>query len=164
MLSVERRLQRVEDKLAIERVINEYAAALDARDIETYVALFAKNGEWINGSLVRKGEDEIRALVVGLWRSSPAAAVPNQTFEIVSNPEIEVDGDRATVRSRHLLMRNPEGAPRPVLAGRYEDELVREDGKWKFLRRVDYPVMPTADEWREIMRKRRAEQEVKASK
>ena len=43
-----------------------------------------------------------------------------------------------------------------MLAGRYEDILIREDGKWKFLRRVDTPVMPTSEEWREFIRARAA--------
>jgi hypothetical protein len=59
--------------------------------------------------------------------------------------------------SRHLLVvRGPKGEPTPVLSGRYEDELVREDGQWKILRRVDYPVMPTSGEWMKFIRERRA--------
>ncbi len=50
----------------------------------------------------------------------------------------------ATARSRHLLvMRGDGGSPTPMLAGRYEDEFVREGGKWKILHRTDFPVMPT---------------------
>ena len=61
------------------------------------------------------------------------------------------------MRSRHLLvMRGANGQPTPVLAGRYEDEFIREDGKWKILRRVDYPVMPTPEEWMKFIRERRA--------
>jgi hypothetical protein len=65
--------------------------------------------------------------------------------------------DRATARSRHLLvMRGPKGEPTPALAGRYEDELIREDGQWRILRRVDYPIMPTAEEWMKFIRERKA--------
>jgi SnoaL-like protein len=107
--SIEQRPQRVEDELAIGRVLVEYSARQDARDYAGYAALFAKNG------------------------------------------------DRATARSRHLLvMRGPKGEPTPALAGRYEDELIREDGQWKILRRVDYPVIPTAEEWMEFIRERKA--------
>lgn len=61
------------------------------------------------------------------------------------------------VRSRHLLvMRDPQGSPRPALAGRYEDEFIREDGQWKILRRVDHPVMPTAEEWLKQVREMRS--------
>jgi hypothetical protein len=68
-----------------------------------------------------------------------------------------VDGDQATVHSRHLLiMRGPNGEPTPMLAGRYEDQFIREDGQWKIQRRVDTPVMPTAEEWMKFIRGRRA--------
>lgn len=40
--------------------------------------------------------------------------------------------------------------------GCYEDEFIREDGQWKILRRVDYPVMPTAEEWLKYIRERNA--------
>jgi len=53
-------------------------------------------------------------------------------------------------------MRGENGSPRPALAGFYEDEFIREDGQWKILRRVDNPVMPTAEEWRREMAERRA--------
>jgi hypothetical protein len=39
---------------------------------------------------------------------------------------------------------------------RVEDELIREDGQWKILRHVDYPVMPTSEEWMKFIRERRA--------
>jgi hypothetical protein len=43
-----------------------------------------------------------------------------------------------------------------MLAGRYEDDLIRENGQWKILKRIDFPVMPTMDEWGAIMRARAA--------
>ncbi len=74
---------------------------------------------------------------------------------MILNPQIDVDGDRAKVRSRHLLViRGADGSPVPELAGVYEDEFVREDGEWKILHRVDNPIMPTADEWRKEMAER----------
>jgi hypothetical protein len=67
-----------------------------------------------------------------------------------------VNGDHATARSRHLLFRRgPDGRPVPALAGRYEDELIRENGEWKILKRVDFPVMPTPEEWGKIIAERR---------
>jgi uncharacterized protein (TIGR02246 family) len=158
-LTLEQRLQRVEDELAIRRVLVDYSATQDARDFDGYVALFAKDGEWVNGKTVYKGREAIHKMLVGLYGVPPAGYVNNESFHITSNPQIEVNGDRATARSRHLLvMRGPKGEPTPTLAGRYEDELIREGGKWKILRRIDYPVMPTREEWAKFMRERRAAQ------
>jgi uncharacterized protein (TIGR02246 family) len=156
-LTVEQRLRRVEDELAIQRVLVEYAARQDARDYAGYAALFAKNGEWVNGKNAYKGRDAILKMLTDLYGPVPAGFVNNDSYHISSNFQIDVDGDRATARSRHLLvMRGPKGEPTPSLAGRYEDELIREDGQWKILKRVDTPVMPTAEEWSKFIRERKA--------
>ena len=158
-LTVEQRLQRVEDELAIRRVLVDYSSTQDARDFAAYAALFARDGEWINGNMVHKGPEAIHQMLVDLYGPPPPDYVNNESFHISSNAQIDVDGDRATAHSRHLLvMRGPEGEPTPMLAGRYEDEFIREDGEWKILRRVDYPVMPTPEEWGRFIRARQAEQ------
>lgn len=155
--ALETRLRRAEDQLAIQRVINDYSARLDARDFDGYAALFARDGVWQTGTTVRRGAGEIKAMLVGLFGTPPAGFVNAADYHLVSNIRIDVDGDRATAVSRHLLvMRGEDGSPKPALAGFYEDEFIREDGQWKILRRVDNPVMPTAEEWRAQMATRQA--------
>jgi uncharacterized protein (TIGR02246 family) len=155
--TIEQRLQRVEDELAIQRILIDYASTQDARDYAGYAALFAKNGEWVNGKNVHKGREAIVKMLTDLYGPPPPGFVNNESYHLTSNPQIEVNGDRATARSRHLLvLRGPKGEPTPALAGRYEDELIREEGQWKILRRVDYPVMPTSEEWMKFIRERRA--------
>jgi uncharacterized protein (TIGR02246 family) len=154
--TLEQRLRHVEDVLAIQRVLIDYPATQDAHDYAGYAALFARDGEWVNGSNVYKGPEAIRQMLVGLYGEPAPGYVNSESFHISYNPRIDVDGDRATVRSRHLLiMRGPNGEPTPMLAGRYEDEFIREDGQWKILRRVDTPVMPTSEEWMQFIRARR---------
>jgi uncharacterized protein (TIGR02246 family) len=154
------RLQHVEDELAIQRVIIAYSATQDARDYAGYAGLFAREGEWVNGKNVHKGREAIHKMLVDLYGEPPAGYVNADSYHISSNAQIEVSGDRATARSRHLLvLRGPGGSPQPALAGRYEDEFIREDGEWKILRRVDYPVMPTSEEWGKFIRERNAKQQ-----
>ena len=156
-LTLEQRLQRVEDELAIRRVLVDYASTQDARDYPAYAALFAKDGEWVNGKTVHKGRAAIQKMLVDLYGMPPPGFVNGDSFHLTFNPEIDLKGDRATVRSRHVLfLRGPRGEPVPSLAGRYEDEFIREDGAWKILRRVDFPVMPTAEEWLKFIRERNA--------
>lgn len=155
--ALEERLRRVEDELAIQRILVDYSATQDARDYAGYAALFAREGEWVNGRSVYKGREAIHEMLVGLYGPTPSDYQNTESYHITSNARIDVDGDRATAHSRHLLvMRGPNGEPTPRLAGRYEDELIREEGEWKILRRVDYPVMPTAEEWSAFIRERRA--------
>jgi len=156
---LEQRLRHVEDVLAIQRLLIDYSSTQDAHDFDAYVALFARNGEWVNGRNVYKGREAIHKMLVDLYGAPPPGYVNNDSFHISYNPQIEVHGDRATARSRHLLiLRGAGGVPTPALAGRYEDELIREDGQWKILRRVDTPVMPTAEEWMKFIRERKAAQ------
>ena len=154
--ALEAQVQRAEDEIAIRRIIIDYSWALDHRDFETYAGLFGSDGEWINGSLVRKGHDEIMQLLTGLYPNSPANYVNRESLHIIANIEVSVTGDLAVAHSRHLLLkRAPDGHIVPSLAGRYDDELIRENGKWRFKRRVDNPIMPTPEEWGAIMRARR---------
>ncbi len=59
---------------------------------------------------------------------------------------VQVDGDTATARSRYLFFTaTADNKPGPNLAGRYVDEFVREDGKWKIKRRTTHGVVPWRD-------------------
>ncbi len=150
--TLEERIQRIEDREAIRDLILAYAVRLDARDFDGYVELFAENGSWQNGSTIRQGRDEIRAMLVGIYGDQAEIDTSDPSYRIVSNIEIALEGDRATARSRQLtIMRGEGGAPNPVLSGIYEDELVRENGEWKILHRTDRVVMPTPEEWRRRM-------------
>lgn len=155
--SIEQRLQRAEDEIAIRRILIDYHWTMDMRDFDAYAALFAKDGIWTSGDQVHKGPAEIRKMMVGIF-GEPKPDQPNRrSIEITTNPEITIDGDHAHARSRHLLVwRGADGSPQPMLAGRYEDDLVREGGVWKIAKRTDYPVMPTMAEWGVIMRARAA--------
>lgn len=157
--SLEERVQRIEDEAAIRKVILDYAVRLDARDFDDYVALFAKEGVWQNGNTVKRGRDEIRRMLVDIYGTPPPGYVNTESYRIVSNVEVELNGDRATARSRQLtIMRGENGSPTPRLSGIYEDEFVREDGAWKILRRIDRTIMPTPAEWQKQMAELRAKQ------
>jgi uncharacterized protein (TIGR02246 family) len=149
-LSVDQRLQRLEDERAIQHILVDYAANLDFRDYDGYAALFAEAGEWTNANGSHKGRAAIRKMLADTL--GPAGA-PNRTnFHIISNGQVSVQGDRASAISRYLfVMRAPDGRPQPALAGIYRDELVRTAQGWKISRRVADDLMPTAEEWRKII-------------
>jgi uncharacterized protein (TIGR02246 family) len=155
--TIEARLRKTEDILAIQRVITDYSAMIDAQDFDGYAALFAKDGVWQNGNTVHRGAEEIKAMLVGIFGTPPEGFVNRESYHLVSNLEVNVDGDKATAKSRHLLvMRGPDCSPTPELAGQYEDEFIRENGVWKILKRVDNPIMPTREEWLKEMQARNA--------
>lgn len=155
--SIEQRLQRAEDQLAIQRIIVDYAARLDARDYKGYVDLFTEDGEWTNRVGSHKGRAAIEKMLTVL---GPAGAVNNSNYHLVSNPRVDVQGNTATATSRYLfIMRAKDGSPRPSLAGLYADELVRQsNGSWKIKRRVANDIMPTREEWAKIIAAQQAGQ------
>jgi hypothetical protein len=134
--SLEARIQRIEDHTAIERLLMEYGRSLDNRDFATYSRLFASNGEWSGGFGTFRGPAAIQAAMEKSFAT--ATDIPKGTnYHLLTNAIIDIDGDRATAVSKWAFVRLDENKPPQIaLAGRYEDTLIRENGQWKFLRRV----------------------------
>ena len=134
--SLEARIQRIEDRAEIERLLMEYGRSLDNRDFAKYSRLFASNGEWSGSLGTYRGPAAIQAAMEKSFAS--AADIPKGTnYHLLTNAIIDIDGDRATAESKWAFVTLEEKKP-PLMAfaGRYEDSLVREKGEWKFLRRV----------------------------
>jgi hypothetical protein len=56
---------------------------------------------------------------------------------------IDVHGDTATAWSRWVFVTTgADNRPTPAMGGHYDDTLVREDGHWKFQRRVAVNDIP----------------------
>jgi uncharacterized protein (TIGR02246 family) len=132
--SPDSRLQRLEDMEEIRTLLLDYGRFLDSRDLVAYSRLFAKDGEWVGGFGSARGPEEILAFMQKNLGTGPNRG---NTFHILSNFEIVVDRDSATAWSRWTFI-TPGGDGKPVIsqAGRYDDTLVREDGSWRFKRRV----------------------------
>src|SRR5215471_2301626 len=128
------RLQRLEDMEEIRTLLLDYGRFLDSRDLAAYSRLFAKDGEWVGGFGSARGPEEILAFMRKNLGTGPNRG---NTYHILSNFEIVVDRDTATAWSRWTFI-TPGADGKPVIsqAGRYDDFLVREDGRWKFKRRV----------------------------
>ncbi len=139
------RIRRLEDTLAIQRVLVAYGRLLDRRDFPAYAALFARDGVWDGGFGAATGPAQIQAMMEKMIGGQPNDD-PQRNYHLMSSFDIGVDGDAAWAWSRWTFIGlDSEGRPKVLHAGRYDDELVREDGAWKFrLRRVsgDLPGQP----------------------
>jgi hypothetical protein len=66
------------------------------------------------------------------------------TVHLMTNDQIVIEGDRASAVTKWTYVTpGDEGAPRMVYVGHYNDQFIRENGEWKFLRReapADIPV------------------------
>ena len=136
-LTVEQRLQRLEDADAIRELLVAYGRNFDKRDAAAYGALFAKDGEWVGGAQgvqSYKGPDAIRAMVE---KGYPPTVFPG-SYHIMSSFNVTITGqDTATAWSRWtFVVHGVHNEPVLFRGGRYDDEFVREDGQWKFKKRV----------------------------
>jgi uncharacterized protein (TIGR02246 family) len=126
-------LQRLEDRAAIERLLIEYGRTLDARDFKGYSELFAKDGVWSGGMGTVQGPAAIKTFMEKAIPGPNAA----HNFHILSSFAIDVNGDTAIAWSRWTFMvPGPNNTAVAAQSGRYDDTLVREDGRWKFKKRV----------------------------
>ena len=134
------RLQRLEDIEEIRTLLLDYGRYLDSRDLPAYSRLFAKDGEWVGGFGSAQGPAGILAFM-----EKNLGTAPNRTntYHLLTNFVIDVKGDTATAWSRWTFV-TPGADAKPVIAqaGRYDDTLIRENGRWRFKRRVASNDLP----------------------
>ena len=144
--SLDERLRRLEDILAIQQLFIDYGLALDAGDLETYAQLFATQGTINLGPIGRAtGRTEIKALM-----AQTLEGLVGSSFHIVSSPQINVRGDRAISQVMWTVIhRDKNGQPQVTMIGKHHDELIRENSEWKIQTRkgtVDIPSQYRAPE------------------
>ena len=144
--SLEERLRRLEDILAIQQLFIDYGLALDAGDFDRYAQLFAVQGTVNLGPIGRAtGRSEIQALMV-----QTLEGLVGSSFHIVSSPQINLHEDIATSQVMWTVIhRDKNGQPQVTMIGKHHDELIRENGEWKIQTRkgtVDIPSKYRAPE------------------
>ena len=115
-----------EDQMAIRTLHESYADAVFRRDADQWGGNWAEDGLWHLMGTDVKG----RGAIVSLWVSAMAGFTFVAFFSQVG--AIEIDGDRATGRVfTHEVLETSDGTiSRPV--GRYDDDYVRQGGRWLF--------------------------------
>jgi ketosteroid isomerase-like protein len=140
--SIEQRLQRLEDIQEITTLFMAYRRTLDERDFAAYSQLFAPDGEWAGNLGASKGPAAIEKMLddtAGQGFSIDAG----EDFHLVANPDIHVDGDRATATSTWVFVtRDADDRPQLSLMGHYTDVLHRTPEGWRFLRREAFCDVP----------------------
>jgi hypothetical protein len=143
--SLAARTQRLEDIEEIRTVLTDYGRYLDAHDLVSYSHLFAKDGEWVGGFGTGKGPAGVQALMeknLGVT----AKGKPGSTYHLLTNFLITVQGDTATAWSRwNFVVTSADNKPSILYGGHYDDTLVRENGHWKFQRRVAVNDIPYSE-------------------
>ncbi len=119
----------IEDREAIRDLFSDYCFRLDDGDYAGVGALFTADGEWIAPYSRATGPEEIVAM---LARNIPDPAKGPVRKHFVMNSLIRCTGDTATARASYFVVIGEGAGPVPVVAGTYEDVLVRTSEGWRF--------------------------------
>jgi uncharacterized protein (TIGR02246 family) len=121
-----------EDILAIQQLVASYNHAVDAGQGAKFAATFTSDGVLEVGGSEIKGHDALAEFATGVPAGLPGPR------HVASNLLIEGSGDEASLSAYLHLYITAGDPPAPSLAtsGKYDDQLRRIDGKWRFARRV----------------------------
>ncbi len=151
------RLRRLEDRDAIRDLVGRYGYAIDNRDIDSLGDCFTVDGvlQSQDGVMNARG----RAAVIEMYRGRFAVLGP--TFHFTHDHAIELDPndpDAATgiIASHAEVTRNGEAM---LAAIRYHDVYRRDDGRWRFAKRVlaffyYTPIEQYIDTMKSVLRQR----------
>ena len=115
-----------DDRLAIAEIIARYCWAIDQRDWTGFTDMFTEDCRLDFGNVmgVFEGADGLRNFATTM--SGLDLLMRHYTTNVV----IEGDGSRARARS-YVLALTGSGAGRSQATGRYEDDFVKVDGRWR---------------------------------
>jgi uncharacterized protein (TIGR02246 family) len=127
-------LKDLEDRLAINDLFVRYTTALDRGDVETLVDCFTPDASLDSPAVGQhSGHVAIRAFAERFARFHEGGA---QLRHVISNLAVEIDGDRARASCYLLNVLTRNGKSELLAPGRYECDLVKSGGKWRFHKRV----------------------------
>jgi hypothetical protein len=134
--TAEARLKDLEDRVAIHELLMNYGRTLDSRDFAGFERLFARDAEYGGGrGGMAKGPAAIRARLEAALKVN-AAPAPGRDWHFLFNETIDVHGDEATALSMGAFFVRGDGNKLESNSiAIYTDQIVREDGVWKFKRR-----------------------------
>jgi 3-phenylpropionate/cinnamic acid dioxygenase small subunit len=145
--ALEARLQRLEDLEEIRTLFESYGHHLDRGEFDEYAELYAEDGQMRLGPVRADG----RANIAEAARNGFGGGGKERTIRegglgglhIVSSPRITLDGDRATAEVMWtVIVRDEDEKPFVSSVGHHSDELVREDGRWRFAKRKGFIDIP----------------------
>ena len=126
----------IEDRLAINELFVRYATALDKGDIETVVDCFTGDATLESPIIgIIAGSEAIRAFA---GRFAAQRTAGTQFRHMITNiaAEVAAGGDRARATAYLLVLITRDGKSRRLPPGRYECEVIKSGGAWRFSRRV----------------------------
>jgi SnoaL-like domain len=142
-------LQLVKDELEIRGLAEKFSDAANRKDGEAFQALWAKDATWKIGPPINmefKGKDSMGPSVthmLGLW----------DFFVQLSGPGVvTINGDKATARFYvNEIARKADDKSGNYNLSMYDDELVKENGKWVFIKRTYNTIYQEAPQYKGLI-------------
>lgn len=153
--SLEERVQIIEDREEIMRLRTRYALLNDGgwngitthHDIDGLMEMFAPDATWDGTPINPKveGKSAIQDLMTGFQATK-------FVIHNVMNPIIDIVGDTATGDWHAIIVATEQGKALWVF-GKYEEDYVRVEGRWKFknVRFVTTAICPYEEGWAKVV-------------
>lgn len=120
------------DRYDVGQVMIRYATSVDQGDLERYATCFTEDVE-VSGFGEKSGEPTFTDRATYVPWVGKALQNFSATHHQITNQEVEIDGDRAHLRSyvqaTHEMANDPDTLM--VLWAIYDDRLVRTDDGWR---------------------------------
>jgi len=124
----------IEDWLGVHNLFVRYTCALDAGDAETVIDCFTEDATLVSPAV---GEHTGRAAITAFAeRFSRFQASGSQLRHMITNLMVTVEGEHAHATCYLAVFLTKDGQSRLLAPGRYDCELRKADGQWRFRRRV----------------------------
>ncbi len=132
----------LEEKDAIREVLAEYCFRLDGGDYDGMAALFTEDGTWETAFGKGTGRAAIAQHARDIRANRRAGENRPRAIHLVTNIVIKFDGGPephgAEVRSNWTVVQNSPDGPKIGSGGGYADQMVKQDGAWRFrYRKID---------------------------
>lgn len=152
--TLERRIERIESRFAIEELISAYCVACDEHDIPRLGALFTEDAVYESPSGVMRsaGREEIIEMFVRAFRvRGPGYHWTHDLF--IRFDEDNPDAARGTVSSHAETSVNGVAS---LAAMKYDDEYRHLDGQWLFAHRsIRFLYYVPAENYLQALKKRK---------
>jgi len=132
-ITLEERLQRLEDIQEITQLIASYGPLVDAGDAERVAAMWTEDGVYDVDEIYMEDRAAIDAMVRG---DRHQGLIQNGCCHFLGPAHVTVDGDRAVAVCPSVLLVRHEGRNFPARIGANHFELVRTPEGWRFAHRT----------------------------
>ncbi len=125
--------ENVSDHDEIRQLLVAYCQTCDDGRFEEWTALYVEDATFTVMGTTHTGRADLRAFIEG------AQPLDARGKHFLSEPKIELDGDLARCVTDYIFLAGKGADIKVTSAGRYIDDLVRADGRWRFAaRRIEF--------------------------